>query len=262
VVGAVALVAGGAPLVALTLGVAMTSLQMAIGALNDLVDAPHDLGRKPGKPIPSGLVAPWAAVAVVVGGSAVGATLAALAAADDAAPAMLGLTGLVLAIGFGYDLLAKGTAWSWLPFALGIPLLPVYGWFGATGLPPGWFAALVPTAAIAGAALAIANARVDLERDLAAGIGSVAVRFGDAGSWGIHAVLWSIVVAIALGWLIVADRGASIVLAVGAASLPILVGVAIGRTGGPARRERAWEIEAVGALVLAVAWLLAVGPAP
>jgi hypothetical protein len=35
----------------------------------------------------------------------------------------------------------------------------------------------------------------------------------------------------------------------------VAIGVAVGRAGEPARRERAWEIEAVGALVLAVAWL-------
>ena len=40
---------------------------------------------------------------------------------------------VVLAIGYGYDLRFKGTAWSWLPFAVGIPLLPVFGWVGATG---------------------------------------------------------------------------------------------------------------------------------
>ena len=28
---------------------------------------------------------------------------------------------------------AKGTAWSWVPFAVGIPLLPVFAWLGAAG---------------------------------------------------------------------------------------------------------------------------------
>ena len=36
----------------------MTALQVSIGTLNDLVDAPRDAGRKPGKPIPAGLVTP------------------------------------------------------------------------------------------------------------------------------------------------------------------------------------------------------------
>ena len=33
---------------------------------------------------------------------------------------------VVIAIGLAYDLRLKGTAWSWLPFAVGIPILPVY----------------------------------------------------------------------------------------------------------------------------------------
>jgi 4-hydroxybenzoate polyprenyltransferase len=57
VVAAVAVVAGAsiAP-DALVLGLSMTLLQFAIGALNDLHDAPTDGGRVPAKPIPSGLV--------------------------------------------------------------------------------------------------------------------------------------------------------------------------------------------------------------
>ena len=70
-----------------------------------------------------------------------------------------------LGIGLAYDLWAKGTTLSWLPFAVGIPLLPVYGWYGATGELPGLFVVLVPAAANAGTALAIANAIVDMERD-------------------------------------------------------------------------------------------------
>ena len=49
-------------------------------------------------------------------------------------------------LGYGYDLVAKGTAWSWLPFAIGIPLLPAYGWLGAAGDVPASFLALLPMA--------------------------------------------------------------------------------------------------------------------
>ena len=50
----------------------MTALQASIGSLNDLVDAPRDAGRKPGKPIPAGLgLAPARRRAVVVGGRGV-----------------------------------------------------------------------------------------------------------------------------------------------------------------------------------------------
>ena len=54
------------PATALRLAVSMTALQVSIGTLNDIVDAPRDAGHKPGKPIPAGLVTPGIARAVVV----------------------------------------------------------------------------------------------------------------------------------------------------------------------------------------------------
>ena len=164
--GAVAILAGADAVTALRLGVAMTALQASIGALNDVVDAPRDRGLKPGKPIPAGLVSPGSAWAVVVVAAALGVGLSIPSGA-----ATVGLAVVVLAIGYGYDLVFKGTAWSWLPFAIGIPLLPVFGWLGTTGGLPDSFAILLPVAVIAGAALAIANARADAERDTAAGVG-------------------------------------------------------------------------------------------
>ena len=50
----------------------MTALQASIGTLNDLVDAPRDAGRKPGKPIPAGTVSIGTARSVAVGAAAVG----------------------------------------------------------------------------------------------------------------------------------------------------------------------------------------------
>ena len=58
---AVAVLAGGGALIAVRLGASMTLLQFAIGALNDIVDAPADAGRQPPKAIPSGAVSPDAA---------------------------------------------------------------------------------------------------------------------------------------------------------------------------------------------------------
>ena len=82
---------------------------------------------------------------------------------------------VVLAIGVAYDLVAKGTPWSWLPFAVGIPILPVFGWVGRDGA----LARLLRRCSsrrrsLAGAGLAIANARVDVERDARPAIASVA----------------------------------------------------------------------------------------
>jgi geranylgeranylglycerol-phosphate geranylgeranyltransferase len=249
----VALLAGGGVGVAIGLGAAMTALQCSIGALNDLVDAPADAGRVPPKPIPAGLVSEASARVVTATAAAVGIALAVLHG-----PGLLLLGLIVLGIGYAYDLAAKGTAWSWLPFALGIPLLPVYGWYGATGMLPPFFVALVPMAVLAGAALAIANARTDLERDQAAGTASVASWLGDDRAWAIHAALWVVVLAVAIGWLLVVGAARPTVAGVGVAGLLLAV-TAVRAKGVAGRRRRwAWEAEAVVAAGALVVWLAAV----
>ena len=257
VVAAVALVAGGAPAFAVRLGASMTLLQFAIGALNDVVDAPIDAGRKPGKPIPAGFV-PRRVAAGVSAGTGIAAVVLALVTGP-----VLGLLAVVvLGIGASYDLRAKGTPLSWLPLAVGIPILPVYGWLGVSGTLPGVFVVLVPIAAAAGAALAIGNAIVDVERDVSAGERSVAVALGprrasrvvlvlDA-AVGMAAVVAAGAVGASAGWLV------AIGLAAIGPSAAALIGIhAAGRPEtGP--RERAWELEAVGTALLAVVWLGAV----
>lgn len=230
----------------------MTALQASIGALNDIHDAPDDAGHKPGKPIPAGLVSVPAAWVVVVLGALLGIGLGTLA---DVRVGVLAV--VVVLIGYGYDLAAKGTAWSWLPFALGIPLLPVYGWLGATGDLPSFFIALVPMTMLAGAALAIANARADLERDVAAGTVSVATWLGIEGSWRLHAALWSLVAIVGLGSL--AFRGVGLAQIVPVFAAAGLIGAAVGwsRGGRPAVRERAWQFEAAGGGLALLAWLAA-----
>lgn len=253
--GAVSLLAGADPPIAVRLGLAMLALQASIGALNDLVDAPFDAGRKPGKPIPAGLVSPAVARAIVAGAAGLGLALTA-----PSGPGLVVVAGSILVIGYGYDLVAKGTAWSWLPFAIGIPLLPVFGWFGAVGTLPSLFAVLLPAAVMAGAALAIANARADMDRDEAAGLASVAIRLGARRAWAVGSWLLAIVVVVALGSLWLRDAPTLSVVASFGAALPLGVGVVLGRTSSAAHRERAWEMQAIGVALLAAAWLWGVGP--
>lgn len=253
---AIALLAGGDPLTALRLGGSMVALQASIGAFNDVIDASADAGRKPGKPIPSGLVAPRTAGVVVVIGAVGGLLLAAASGPGLLAIAVLGLT-----IGYGYDRWAKGTAWSWLPFAVGIPLLPVFAWFGATGRLPGQFGVLLPAAVVAGAALAIANARADLERDAAAGQGSVAARLGSDRAWWLSAVLLAAVIVVALVSMLLREVSPLPFGGAIAAGAVIAIGVGWARdsTTSAARREHAWEIQAIGVALLAAAWLADAG---
>jgi 4-hydroxybenzoate polyprenyltransferase len=249
----VATVAGATPEVAVRIGLSMTCLQLGIGVVNDVVDAPRDAGRKPGKPIPAGLVAPRAA-RVAAGLAFAAGILLAL----TVRPGLAGLGLLVVGIGLAYDLRLKGTAWSWLPFAVGIPILPVYGWFGAAGSLPPPFAALIPAAVAAGAGLAIGNSLVDVERDEAAGATSVAARLGPDRAAAVTAGLYAVVGVVGVVSAAIAGTppswlAALAVVAVIAAAAPLLV-----RARPPADRERAWRAEAVALAIFAVVWLLAV----
>jgi 4-hydroxybenzoate polyprenyltransferase len=246
----IAAIAGGGALTALRLGLSMLGLQAAIGALNDVVDAPRDAGRKPGKPIPAGLVSTRAAIGVAVGAAVGGLVFAALSG-----PASLGLGAVILLIGFAYDLRLKGTALSWLPFAAGIPLLPVFAWLGTGRDLPDAFAVLVPAAAIAGAALAIGNALVDVERDRAAGVTSVAATLGRRAAWRVLAALYLVVVGLAAATAVARAPLALAVAGVGPATALVLVGIGWARADDPRRRERAWRLQAAGVGLLAAGWL-------
>lgn len=248
--GAVAYLAGAEPIDAARLGLAMTALQFGIGATNDVVDAPRDAGHKPGKPIASGLISKPVAGAVAVAAFGVGLVLASVSGAPT-----VGVALVVVLIGLAYDLRLKGTAWSWLPFAVGIPILPVFGWLGATGTLPPVFGILLPVAVAAGAALAIANALADVERDLAAGTASIATALGAGRAWAVQAGLIGVVAVAAVGSAAIlgASTGGLLLVAV-EACVPIAA-LALGRGGGAGRRERAWQLEAVGIAALGVAWI-------
>ena len=250
-VAGVALLAGADAGLAVRLGVSMTLLQLGIGTVNDVVDAPFDAGRKPHKPIPSGSVDPAAARAVAVACFVAGIGLAATVSVPVAVLAVV-----VVAIGLSYDLRLKGTAWSWLPFAVGIPILPVYGWLGATGGLPASFALLVPAAVVAGAALAVGNSLVDVERDVAAGRTSVAARVGPRRA-AIIAVALFVLVALAAGVSVVAFGGGVVaaLATAGAGLVPVVAAAAAAGPRSPRRREIAWRVEAIGTGLLAIAWI-------
>jgi 4-hydroxybenzoate polyprenyltransferase len=253
-VALIAVVAGGGVPIALVLGASMTCLQFAIGAVNDVVDAPGDAGHRLGKPIPDGLVTRVQGALIAIAAAALGLALSLVGGQG-----LLVLAAVGLGIGLVYDLGAKGTSLSWLPFAVGIPLLPLYGWYGATGTVPGLFVILIPAAANAGSALAIANAIVDLERDLDAGAGSIALTLGPARASRLVLGLHGVVALLAVATAAVLGAPGGWVLAVLLACLVPLGGALLGiaaavRAAIPVR-ELAWEIQAVGTGLLAVAWL-------
>lgn len=228
----------------------MFGLQASIGTLNDLVDIERDRGHKPGKPLPTGLIAIPTARAIAAGGLLLGLVL------SVAVRPILGVIALLgVATGYAYDLRLKASRWSWLPFTIGIPLLPVYAWVGATGRLSAVFFVLVPLAVTGGAALALANELADDERDRGAGVETSVVALGRARAWRVGAGLQALVAVVAGASLIASGAPT---LAVGAADAAIaltMIGLALGRSRLPSSRERGWEVQAIGLGALAVAWL-------
>lgn len=246
-----ALLAGGSPATAAVLGGAMVGLQVSIGALNDLVDVELDRGRKPGKPIPAGLVGRRAAAIVVAAGLAIGLSLSATAGWATLLVAVVGV-----AVGYAYDLRLKRTVWAWLPFAIGLPLLPVFSWVGATGGIPAAFGLLVPLAVVAGAALALLNGIVDVDRDRAAGVATPAVRLGRERARRLAAVLLGVVAVGALASLaIVGAIAAAWGVCLAGVSL-VAVGLVLAGSTAASRRERGWEASAVGLSLIAAGWVV------
>jgi 4-hydroxybenzoate polyprenyltransferase len=233
----------------------MIGIQAGIGTVNDLVDVGRDRGAKPGKPLPHGVVSTAGAQAL-----AALTIVAGLAMAVPSGPAATVVAASGLGVGLAYDFKLKGTAWSWLPFALGVPLLPVYAWLGSTGSVPSSFAVLIPAAVGAGAALAIANAIADLERDRSAGVGSVAIAIGPQTAWLVHAAIFMGVFGLAIGSLTMSANPGPLAQQVAIAT--VVIGGLIVGTGArlalsplAERRERGWELEAVGVGVAAVGWI-------
>ena len=270
---ALALLAGGPPSVALVLGASMLAIQFAIGALNDAVDAPRDAVLRPGKPVAAGWVSGRTALAVVIVGSVLGLALAATRGNAALAVAVTGL-----ATGILYDLRLKATALSWLPFAIGIPLLPIFAWIGTTGSVPPAIAALALLAVPAGAGLAVANALADIPADDAAGTRTVATRLGPSGAWllatallaGTYVAAIAALVAVGVatgtgpasaaagGHLAGGDAARSVAWVVIAAAAVLLVAGAVLGRGPQARRRRlGWGSEALGLAALACGWIAA-----
>lgn len=230
---------------ALRLGVAMTSLQIAVGATNDVVDAKADAAVGRAKPIPRGLVGPGAARAL-----AVGAALGGLALAASFGPGVFGLAALGLAVGLAYDLRLRSLGLGWLGFALGLPLVPLYGWLGGAGTLPGPVVVLAAAATPAGVGLAIANWRRDLAADRTSGRPNIVLRLGTPAP--LVAGLCYLVALGLLGGGLAAWGGGGAGLAVVALGVGVLgLGYALPSAG------RAWEVQAVGLAVAAVGWLVA-----
>jgi 4-hydroxybenzoate polyprenyltransferase len=137
--------------------------QLTVGTFNEYCDAPLDAVGKPGKPIPSGQVPRTAAL-----GLAIALSLVTLGLGLSFGLPTLGLTILGTGAGLIYDYPLKRTRWSWLPYVVGIPILPLWAWT-AVGVLPRSAIWAYPIGTLLALALHLANALPDDAGDRAAG---------------------------------------------------------------------------------------------
>jgi 4-hydroxybenzoate polyprenyltransferase len=148
--------------------------QLTIGWGNDLADLGRDrrVGRSD-KPLATGRVSATLVLRCLVVAGVACVVLSFLAGWRSA------LVHLLLGVGAGhaYNLVLKGTAWSWLPYAVAFGTLPaVVTLAGPTPhWPPGW---MMATAALLGMAAHLLNVLPDLADDAATGVRGLPHRLG------------------------------------------------------------------------------------
>lgn len=203
---------------------AMLGGQLAIGATNELADLPLDSVAKPGKPLPSGAVSTRGARLMVVAGIAM-MTVFGLAFGSAA----FALLALGTGIGVGYDLWFKRTAWSWLPYLVALPLLPIWV-FAALGRSEPRLLLLYPLGALATGGVHFAQALPDVASDREAGLKTATSRLG---SGRVFAAAWlATLSAPLLAWVAAAAMGSEttrvpVALAAGSTAILLLLNLAL-----------------------------------
>ncbi|CAN5809227.1 hypothetical protein BH20CHL2_BH20CHL2_10760 [soil metagenome] len=174
---------------------AMFGGQIAIGAVNELVDVELDRVAKPDKPIPAGLVSEHGARIMAITGVSVMAVLSPTFGVDAFLLCALG-TGA----GVVYSFWFKRTIWSWIPYLVALPLLPIWVWTALSEVDPGMFA-IYPIGAAAVIAVQIAQSLPDVRADQESGVRTLAVALGSSRArkvcWGAMILAASLAAALA-----------------------------------------------------------------
>jgi 4-hydroxybenzoate polyprenyltransferase len=234
---------------------AMLGGQLAIGATNELVDLPYDTAGKPWKPLPSGDVSIRGARAMLAVGLimlvAFGSRFGALSFA---------LLAFGTGLGIAYDLWFKRTVWSWLPYLLALPLLPIWV-FTALGKPEPRLLLLYPLGALAAVGVHFAQALPDVTIDRAAGLPTATTRLGQRRTF---VMAWlSTLSALPLAWLAAWRLGVdrpyvAIELAATLAVVLLVSNVILLATNRPLGIAACFPLVALSTLGCALGWTLTV----
>ena len=241
-------IAGGPSRRALLAAVTMLGVHAFIGTLNDLVDR-HVDGARGEKPIAAGRISVRAGSLIAAASLLIG-----LISAAALGPTSLLIASLGAMLGLAYNLGLKRSALSWLPFALGVALIPPFAWAAAEMPLPSTIEALSVAAITGGGALAMQNGLADRAADTAVGVRGAVVRLGDRRAWIVAALLHlcTLVVVCTLSGSTLGPSGRGVVPLIAGAACQLL-GLGLSATLQPGLRRRGWELGGVGLLLLAIA---------
>ncbi|MBX5493076.1 MAG: UbiA family prenyltransferase [Chloroflexi bacterium] len=247
--GCMVIAAGGWPpldRLALVLSAVLLT-QLAISVHNDYCDRLLDAQTKPWRALPRGLLTPRAALAWTATLTALG-----LLAAAPLGPEVVALVAFGPAAGFVYNAALKRTAWSWLPFWVALPTIPLVA-FAAEGRAAPQLGLIYLIAGPLVISVHLADTLSDIDSDQAWGVRGFAHRLGARGArWVCWAAMAS---AQALAWLLwPSGTGPNAGLAL--SCLALLSAVAFDRwriRGGH------WLAIMASAVTLAVGWLSGAG---
>jgi geranylgeranylglycerol-phosphate geranylgeranyltransferase len=232
---------------------AMFGAQLAIGAVNELVDADLDATAKPDKPIPAGLVSRRGARGVLL----TGLLLMGLFSLRFSLDAFL-LCALGAGIGIAYSLWFKRTIWGWVPYLIALPLIPIWVWSALSEVDPALLA-IYPIGALAVISIQIAQSLPDLDADLRSGVRTLAVALGPNRA---HLACWSAmglattIAAISAYWL--TDHPARVWIAAAIAITLVIANVIIWRVNPRSGTMAAFACMALAASVLGIGWTLGI----
>jgi 4-hydroxybenzoate polyprenyltransferase len=227
--------------------------QLAIGAINELVDLPYDTIGKPWKPLPSGAVSIRGAWAMVVVGLIM---MVAFGWRFGVLP--LALLAAGTGLGIAYDLWFKRTVWSWLPYLLALPLLPIWV-FASLGKPDPRLLLLYPLGALATVGVHLAQSLPDVAIDRAAGLPTATSRLGQRLTF---AVAWlttlsaPALVWLAAWWLGVEQPYVVIELAAALAILSLVINVFLIAANRRVGIAACFPLVALSTLTSGLAWTL------
>lgn len=238
--------------VMVSLLLAMFGGQLAVGAINEIVDADLDAQTRPSKPIPAGLVSFRGAWSVAI----IGLVLMTVFSLTFSVPVLL-VCALGTGVGIAYSLWFKRTIWSWVPYLIALPLLPIWVWLALSTVDPGLFA-IYPIGAAAVVAVQIAQSLPDVEADGRENVQTLAVALGSRNAqvacWGALA-LAAVLAAGLAPWL--TDTSWWVWAAALIAGALIGVNVAIWLKNARAGALATFPCVSAGAVVLGIGWALA-----